>query len=101
MLSINFPLEHVIMIASPLTLKKGKKIQDELNLLLSKGFARVLLNGEVNFIEELLGSKKKFTASDKLEVLIDRASVNAEDEDTVFRFQIQYKQLFMKARMNA
>src|SRR5688572_25487286 len=32
-----------IMIASSLTIKKGKKIQDELNLLLSKGFARVLV----------------------------------------------------------
>ena len=41
-----------IMIACPLALKKGKKIQDELNLLLSKGFARVLVDGEVKFIEE-------------------------------------------------
>ena len=43
-----------IMIACPLALKKGKKIQDELNLLLSKGFARVLVDGEVKFIEELV-----------------------------------------------
>ncbi|MFZ2905835.1 MAG: excinuclease ABC subunit UvrA [Cyclobacteriaceae bacterium] len=93
-----------IMIAAPLTLKKAKaKIQDELNLLLSKGFARVLVNGEVKFIEELINpsprpadtplprergrgeGKKKITNSDKIEILIDRATVNAEDEDTVFR----------------
>lgn len=74
-----------IMIAAPVTLAKGKKIQDELNLLLSKGFARILLNGEVQFIEELIGSKKKISEKDKVEILIDRASVNAEDEDTVFR----------------
>lgn len=74
-----------IMIAAPLETKKGKKIQDELNLLLSKGFARILLNGEVQFIEELLVSKKKIADKDKIEILIDRASVNAEDEDTVFR----------------
>lgn len=74
-----------IMIAAPVDVKKGKKIQDELNLLLSKGFARILLNGEVQFIEELLGSKKKLIDKDKIEILIDRASVNAEDEDTVFR----------------
>jgi len=74
-----------IMIAAPVTLAKGKKIQDELNLLLSKGFARILLNGETQFIEELLGSKKKISDKDKIEILIDRASVNAEDEDTVFR----------------
>lgn len=74
-----------IMIAAPVTLAKGKKIQDELNLLLSKGFARILLNGEVQFIEELIGSKMKISEKDKVEILIDRASVNAEDEDTVFR----------------
>lgn len=100
-----------IMIAAPVTLAKGKKIQDELNLLLSKGFARVLLNGETFFIEDLLSSplprpsdlpvrqagtplprerargegKKKISEKDKIEILIDRASVNADDEDTVFR----------------
>src|SRR4051812_35013249 len=41
-----------IMVACPLTVQKGRKIEDELNLLLSKGFARVLLNGQVKFIEE-------------------------------------------------
>lgn len=93
-----------IMIAAPVALPKGKKIQDELNLLLSKGFARVLLNEETFFIEDLLSSpsprptdtplprergrgegKKKISDKDKIEILIDRASVNAEDEDTVFR----------------
>lgn len=88
-----------IMIAAPVDSKKGKKISDELNLLLSKGFARVLLNGEVAFIEELLNlsprptdtplpgerGRKKISEKDKIEILIDRAAVNAEDEDTVFR----------------
>jgi excinuclease ABC subunit A len=43
-----------VMIACPLKLQKGRKIEDELNLLLSKGFARVLVDGNVQFIEELL-----------------------------------------------
>ncbi len=43
-----------VMIACPLTIKKGRKLNDELNLLLSKGYARILVNGEVKFIEELL-----------------------------------------------
>jgi excinuclease ABC subunit A len=73
------------MIAAPITIQKGRKIQDELNLLLSKGFARVLLNGEVAFIEELLNSKKKKTDKDKVEILIDRTAVNADDEDTIFQ----------------
>jgi excinuclease ABC subunit A len=75
-----------IMVACPLTLKKGRKVQDELNLLLSKGFARVLIDGEPKFIEELLTEKKKTTTKDlRIEILIDRAAVNPNDEDTVFR----------------
>lgn len=75
-----------IMVACPLTLKKGRKLQDELNLLLSKGFARVLIDGEPKFIEELLAEKKKTVIKDlKIEILIDRAAVNPTDEDTVFR----------------
>lgn len=88
-----------IMIAAPLTLKKAKaKIPDELNLLLSKGFARVLLNNEVAFIEELIASKKKIAATDKIEVLIDRASVNADDEDTVFRISDSVQTAFYEGQ---
>ena len=80
-----------IMIACPLQVKKGRKLTDELNLLLSKGFARVLIDGEVKFIEELIepvteGKKKKAVKIEgTVEVLIDRTSVNKDDEATVFR----------------
>ncbi len=43
-----------VMVACPLKIQKGRKMEDELSLLLSKGFARILVNGEVQFIEELL-----------------------------------------------
>ncbi|MEO5979658.1 MAG: excinuclease ABC subunit UvrA [Chryseolinea sp.] len=85
------PVQTRIMIACPLHVKKGRKLTDELNLLLSKGFARILVNGEVKFIEEILnpeveGKKKKAPKIDNaVEVLIDRSSVNPSDDDTVFR----------------
>lgn len=81
-----------IMIAAPLAPAKGRKIEDELNVLLSKGFARVLQDGDVKFIEELLGApdssaskKRKSKITGDFEILIDRAAVNAADEDLVFR----------------
>src|SRR4249920_1491982 len=43
-----------VMVVCPLHPKKGRKLSDELNLLLSKGFARVLVDGETKFIEEIL-----------------------------------------------
>src|SRR3954468_4599927 len=54
-----------IMIACPLKVQKGRKLEEELNLLLSKGFARILVDGESKFIEEMIsqtdakGKKKK------------------------------------------
>jgi excinuclease ABC subunit A len=75
-----------VMIASPLALKKGGKLKDELNLLLSKGFARVLVDGEPKFIEDLLSDKKSMPFKGAaVQILIDRAAVNAHDEDLVFR----------------
>ena len=90
-----------LMVACPLQIMKGRKLADELNLLLSKGFTRVLVDGEMKFIEELIGlsveekskiAKKSKTTSkiaqakDKeYEILIDRMSVKANDEDLTFR----------------
>jgi len=116
-----------VMIACPLKIQKGRKIEDELALLLSKGFARILVNGEVQFIEELLNPlvlteagaslgdqedklvRKKSTVSRKnknailsgkgkqeLEILIDRASVDALDEDLAFRLSDSIQTAFFE-----
>lgn len=87
----SFPEGTRVMIACPLHIRKGRKLIDELNLLLSKGFARILVGGEVKFIEDLTGTegevkkKKSPKVAGDIEVLIDRASVNPGDEDTTFR----------------
>jgi excinuclease ABC subunit A len=93
-----------VMIGCALHIKKGRKLADELNLLLSKGFARVLIGGEVKFIEDLLNSQtegtKKKTKSPKVEgdveILVDRAAVNAEDEDTTFRLSDSIQTAFFE-----
>lgn len=93
-----------VMVACPLHIKKGRKLNDELNLLLSKGFARILVNGEVKFIEELLtapkSKEKKSTSKkavhDTIEILIDRATVNPEDEDTTFRLSDSVQTAFFE-----
>jgi len=41
-----------VMVTCPLKIQKGRKPEDELNLLLSKGFARVLISGEVKFMKK-------------------------------------------------
>jgi excinuclease ABC subunit A len=80
-----------VQISCPLKVQKNRKIDDELGLLLHKGFARLLVNGEMKFIEELQAEtsksikKKKGEAEPTYEILIDRAAVNASDEDLTFR----------------
>ncbi len=101
-----------VMVSCPLKIQKGRKILDELNLLMSKGFTRVLIDGEVKFIEELTGTtatveeapsskKKKATVKSKklegeFEILIDRAAVNAHDEDLVFRLSDSVQTAFFE-----
>jgi excinuclease ABC subunit A len=101
-----------VMVVTPLKISKGRKLEDELNLLLSKGFARVLVNGEVKFIEEVLkpadspdevkgvAKKKKLAKTQKVEgeyeVLIDRAAVNAGDEDLTFRLSDSVQTAFFE-----
>ncbi len=96
-----------IMIACALKVMKGRKFVDELNLLLSKGYTRVLLDGEVKFIEELIeaakseGKAKKKSAKEKtpeseFEILIDRAAVNAKDEDLTFRLSDSVQTAFFE-----
>lgn len=97
-----------VMVSCPLKIQKGRKVDDELNLLLSKGFARVLLNGEVKFIEEIVNpassetdSKKKIKTKAKkiegdFEILIDRAAVNRNDEDLTFRLSDSVQTAFFE-----
>jgi excinuclease ABC subunit A len=89
-----------IMVACPLHIKKGRKLLDELNLLLSKGFARILIDGNVQFIEELIGGenskKKKPKIEGTIEILIDRTSINPGDEDATFRLSDSIQTAFFE-----
>lgn len=86
-----------IMVSSPIHHKRGRKIQDELSLQLSKGFTRVIVGGEVKFIEELLADKKNsIKANRELEILVDRSVINPEDEDTVFRLSDSIQTAFFE-----
>ena len=85
-----------IMIACPLKAARGRKLEDELGLLLSKGFTRVLLDGEGRFIEEILEAKKKPKKSAVFEILVDRAVTKAGDPDLAFRLSDSVQTAFFE-----
>lgn len=97
-----YPAGTRVMVACPLHVKKGRKLIDELNLLLSKGFARILIDGAVQFIEELTGEadggkkKKALKIEGDIEILIDRTSVDAADENTIFRLSDSIQTAFFE-----
>jgi excinuclease ABC subunit A len=73
------------IILSPLKLKNERNRKDELNLLLQKGFTRVVADTQTLFIEEFLKDEKAVKKAAHIDILIDRGSVNKSDEDSQFR----------------
>lgn len=87
---VNFILSHEegtrVMVLTPLKVKEGRKIEKELELLLQKGYTRIVIDGEIKQIEELQEAKTTLSTEQDLEILIDRNVVKHDDEDTQFRF---------------
>lgn len=87
---VNFILSHEegtrVMVLTPLKVKEGRKIEKELELLLQKGYTRIVVDGEIKQIEDLQEAKIKLSEEQDLEILIDRNVVKHDDEDTQFRF---------------
>ncbi|RUA28887.1 MAG: excinuclease ABC subunit A, partial [Bacteroidetes bacterium] len=72
------------MVLAPLIVPKGRTLQQELELLLSKGYTRVIHKEEVLQIEDILEENQSLKRKD-LFILIDRTSVQKQDEDNQFR----------------
>jgi excinuclease ABC subunit A len=72
-----------VMILSPLKQQEGRTKNQELNILLQKGYTRVLLDGSPYFIEDLINEEKDVEGS-IIEMLVDRTVVQY-DEDSQFR----------------
>ncbi|GAB4240995.1 MAG: excinuclease ABC subunit UvrA [Ekhidna sp.] len=82
-----------LMITTPLKQKAKRSLTKELEILMSKGYTRVMIDDEVAFIEDLLKSDKK-PAGD-VEILIDRAVVQ-HDEATQFRLSDSVQTAFFE-----
>ena len=71
-----------IALYAPLIAKKNRSVLQELNLLLQQGFSRIKYKNEIIRIEDFKDSKA--LASD-ITILIDRFTVDADDEDNITR----------------
>ncbi|RLD25202.1 MAG: excinuclease ABC subunit A [Bacteroidetes bacterium] len=80
------------MVSCPLVLQPNRPFEKELEILLSKGYTRLLLEGEATQIEDLIGTNVK---PDNIDILIDRGVV-ADDEDSQFRLADSIKTAFFE-----
>jgi excinuclease ABC subunit A len=82
------------MVLAPFKPKEGRPLTEEWSLLLQKGFTRLYQNGSVLNIEELIEDKKTKASKDTW-ILIDRNSVN-KDEDAVYRISDSVQTAFQE-----
>lgn len=68
-----------VQMFAPILMKR--KIEDELNILLQKGFTRVLYKKELYKIEELLEQDLKKNKEEKISILIDRVVAENTDDN--------------------
>ena len=81
-----------LTISSPLVMSTDRSLKQELKILLSKGYTRLLVDGELIQIEEVTDKELK---GKELEILIDRAAVK-RDEETTFRLSDSIQTAFFE-----
>ncbi|QMW02315.1 excinuclease ABC subunit UvrA [Spirosoma foliorum] len=88
-----------VMIMAPLRVREGRTLAYELNILLQKGYTRIVADGNVLQIEDVLESSgdnpelavEQRLSANALEILVDRGTVlydenGQPDEDNQYRF---------------
>ncbi len=89
-LSFNEGAKYII--SCPLVLHPDRSFKKELEILLSKGYTRLLIKGEATQIEDVLKTKVE---TEDIAILIDRGVV-ADDEDSQFRLADSIKTAFFE-----
>ncbi|MHA4737235.1 excinuclease ABC subunit UvrA [Dyadobacter sp. MSC1_007] len=98
---VNYMLAHDegtrVMILAPLLIREGRSQAEELTILLSKGYNRIVLNEEVVSIEDILENPDQFPqAGNQVFILIDRAGIRHDDEDTQYRLSDSVQTAFFE-----
>lgn len=68
-----------MLISCPLIIRESRSLEEELNILLSKGYTRILSDGSVKAIEDAIEEVDSLKET-SLEILIDRLSLIKEEE---------------------
>lgn len=89
-----------VTISCPLHAHNNRSLKEELAVLLQKGFNRVVVEGQMMKIEDMLeesGNKKKEKDTEDVKIVIDRVSVDQDDE-TLSRIADSAQTAFFEGR---
>ncbi|MGB5930527.1 MAG: excinuclease ABC subunit UvrA, partial [Cyclobacteriaceae bacterium] len=74
-----------LMVLCPLLPHEDRTLIQELYILLSKGYTRVMADGEICYIEELVEEEARLDTLKEVLILIDRTAIQHDDEDSQYR----------------
>ncbi|MCA8832130.1 excinuclease ABC subunit UvrA [Hymenobacter pini] len=86
---------RVMLLAPLLPSEAGRPMSKELDLLLQKGYSRVVVNGETAFIEELIAEGQPEVEGEVF-IMVDRAAIQPGDEDLMFRLSDSVQTAFFE-----
>lgn len=79
----NFKEKDKILIVSPLKLNPTENIKEKLELLIQLGYVRIIINGEIKRIEDVLDEGK--LKLQELNLLIDRLTIEKDNDEVYMR----------------
>jgi len=77
---LELPAGTAVMLYSPILPKPDRTLKEDLTVILQQGFSRVLYKQNILKIEEILAQPEQYRYDDMF-VLVDRFTVEPEDED--------------------
>jgi excinuclease ABC subunit A len=72
-------------IACPMPTDSKKPLLMQLNTLIQKGFSRIVIDGQVAYLEEVIKEEHLLAQAKDIEILIDRNVLDKSDEEKLFR----------------
>jgi excinuclease ABC subunit A len=98
---VNFILSHEegtrVLILAPLLVRGNRTLAEELPILLSKGYNRIIVAGTTTSIEDVLENPELLLQNESpIYILIDRAAVRHDDEDTQYRLSDSVQTAFFE-----
>ncbi|HEX8548086.1 MAG TPA: excinuclease ABC subunit UvrA [Cytophagaceae bacterium] len=90
------PTGQKYSILAPIVALEKRKNEEELKLLLQKGFTRIFSENNLITIEDILATPAEIKKLKKIYILIDRGAVNPENEDDQFRLSDSIQTAFFE-----